>query len=105
MAWITTALSMDFSRATASAICSSSSRLAATPMAMSVCSLMVPALGGIEFSMRSLGVAGFPRFQTFLDQSVGQNELCISDVGERQTHPLGAALTGDVHEHVMGIDS
>jgi hypothetical protein len=36
MAWMTTALSIDFSRATASAICKSSSLLALTPVTMSL---------------------------------------------------------------------
>src|SRR5690348_2354759 len=91
MAASTTDLSIDFSRATASAICRSSSLLALTaasaillsPVVQFRCLLVVtlvdvfgPLAAVRHCRTRALPLGG-------LDQGVGQNELRFSDVGER----------------------
>src|SRR6478609_6656959 len=88
MAWRTTRLSMPFSRATASAICSSSSRLALTP----VSGIVITPFNHIHFA--AVGRARPRRFAAGVDQYIGQHQLGIADIGERQLDPhrLGPRL-------------
>src|SRR5258705_2167335 len=98
MAWITTFLSIDFSRATASAICSNSSRLAATPMAMSFAPVFlrfvipVRATNFVQRSMRSFRFLQFPCLQAFPDQPVGEHQLGFRDIRGGKTQAAGFGL-------------
>src|SRR6185436_1092380 len=93
IAWITTALSIDFSRATASAICSSSSLLAATPVAI---------LHSI--SVRNLRFAFLTCLQTFLDQAIGQHQLRLRHFGEWKFHAPSLVRLCDIHNHVGALE-
>src|SRR5665213_119078 len=80
MAVSTTCLSIDLSRATASAICKSSSRLAATVLAIFV--------SWIFLTCRAL-----TRFQIFLNEFVGKNQLRFHHAAEGKLDTL--ILCGD----------
>src|SRR5689334_7663497 len=91
MAASTTDLSIDFSRATASAICRSSSLLALTaasamslsPVVQIRC-LFVVALGEILCPLAAIGHGGAGALPLGgLDQSIAQNEFRLPDIGER----------------------
>src|SRR5438045_2777535 len=69
---------MDLSRATASAICKSSSRLAATVLAISVSSL-----------------GPFSGLQIFVDELVGENEFRVGDGAKRK---FDVAVVGADHD-------
>src|SRR6185295_12053305 len=114
MAWITTDLSIDFSRATASAICKSSSLLALIPVAIITHSVFpavtAPLVRGIHgslvqigrcrlglvpsFQMRCFCVFQFASFQAFLNQAIGQQELCLRDVTIWEPNALVVRLVG-----------
>src|SRR5262245_2255835 len=93
IAWITTALSIDFSRATASAICNSSSLLAATPVAI---------LHSI--SVRSLRLAFLTCLQTFLNQAIGEHQLRVRHIGEWKSHAPSLVRLCDIHNHVLALE-
>src|SRR5882724_4152564 len=97
IAVITTDLSIDFSRATASAICNSSSLLALTaPSAM----LLSPVCrsSGLRFARPRTAIthrsARGPAEPRSLDQPVDHHELRLCDIGERNANeePLAAAF-------------
>src|SRR5215469_15408367 len=79
----TTCLSMDLSRATASAICRSSSRLAATVLAM-------------DFLLCVKRVA---RLQIFVDELVGKDEFRVGDGAKRKS---GLAVVG-ADRHILAV--
>src|SRR5690606_24669664 len=89
--------SIDFSRATASAICNSSSLLALTAIAedSSFVRLSGSGLGGLLgllqtplFLLRlaQFALGGLLGAQGFAHQFVGENELCFAHVRDRQQH-------------------
>src|SRR5258707_8292279 len=98
IAWITTDLSIDFLRATASAICNSSSLLAATPVAI--------------MSLRSrISVRGFrlshhlASLQAFLDELVGERKLRLRDVRIWEPHTVRFLLIRHIHQHVTSFNT
>src|ERR1700733_2218430 len=80
----TTDLSMDLSRATASAICSNSVRLAA-----------MAAISTFSCSRVRLAC-----FQIFLNQLLGQNEFCFGDAAKRKS----AARSVHFHDHIVAVE-
>src|SRR4051794_32814657 len=96
MASSTTDLSIDFSRATASAICSNSSLFALTAIsAMSIAPMfwLVVVLGPGPLAAVGHRPAAYALARRF-DQRIGQHELCFSNIGKRKTdqHLVSAAL-------------
>src|SRR6185503_3100663 len=94
IAWITTALSIDFSRATASAICKSSSLLAATPVAIIH-----------SISMRSSRFAFFACLQTFLNQAVGQQQFRLVHIRDRKPHAAIFVRICDIHNNIIAFEA
>src|SRR4051812_35073939 len=93
---MTISLSIDFSRATASAICSSSSRLAEMPVRLMG---QVPLIGSLLlFAVGVFGSqAGGARLGPPLHQVVVQHQLGLDDPRERDHRGLGLALQVDAH--------
>src|SRR5262245_23927018 len=81
---------MLFSRATASAICKSSSRLALTPDS----GIVITPFNYIHLT--SVSRTGGRRLAAGFDQCVGQDKLGIADIAKRQLdrHRFGARLLG-----------
>src|SRR5215469_5765867 len=97
---MTTDLSIDFSRATASAICSNSSLLAATPMAISISPVRLRIIPDGWFDAPR--VSGF---QTFPDQPIGQDQLGLGDTGQRQQHALPSVFSRRFHHDLAVVQS
>src|ERR687898_204035 len=105
-------LSMTFSRATASAICKSSSLLALTAMGLL---LLLPGrlaarggrlgrIGGVRFGVVSGARGGAPA-QGFADQLVGQDEARLADLVHRQPRHalLGLLRVGQLDQNLAAL--
>src|SRR5258707_13163529 len=86
---MTISRSMDFPRATASAICSSSSRLAEMPVRLMGGFLLV---GSLVFGVGEAGGAGV---RAPLQELIGKHELGLDDPRERDQRGLGLVLEVD----------
>src|SRR5205809_6890833 len=91
MACKTTDLSIDFSRATASAICKSSSLLALTAGSAIVFTPLRDFVF-INFSTVAIALPGQTGTRRF-DQFIGQHQMSAANVGERHAHQEGFAST------------